>query len=126
MSDAVLRQDLTFSGDKSTSGSKAYFPASMRGQYLNWTVYVEYSGGSSAGKVQIETAFADQKVTPGIADYTGTWANLGSTIDWATGASGRQKTASVVGIFDLLGLEITTTVTSGTAKAWVIASPQAP
>lgn len=123
MAQPIVKTTLTFSGDASTSGNNAYFPASLRGQYLNWTVYVEYSAGSAAGKVQIQTAFADDWITPGLADYSGTWANLGSTLDWAVASS--QKTASVVGVYDLIRLNINTTVTTGTVKAYLIASPVA-
>lgn len=121
MSRPILRQELVFSGDAATSGSKAYFPAQPRGAFVNWTVYVEYGAGTGAGKVQIETAFASD---PNVNDYAGTWANVGSTIDWS--AASQQKASAIVGVYDLLRLEITTTVTGGTAKAYVIAASNAP
>jgi hypothetical protein len=116
MSRPLLRQELIFSGDQTTSGSKAYFPNTMRGQYVEWTVYVEYGASTTAGKVQVETAFALEPA----ADYSGTWANVGSSIDWA--AATTQKYASVTGVFDLLRLEITTTVANGPVKAYVVAA----
>ena len=117
MSRPLLAQELIFSGDSATSGSKAYFPQSLRGQYVEWTVYVEYGASVTAGKVQIETAFAADR---NMADYSGTWAAVGSTMDWAAATS--QKYTSVTGVFDLLRLNITTTVANGTAKAYVMAA----
>lgn len=116
MSRALLKQELIFSGDQVTSGSKAYFPSSLRGQYVEWTVYVEFGAGVSAGKIQLETAFANEP----LADYSGTWAAVGSTIDWA--AASTQKYASVTGVFDLLRANISTTVANGTVKAYVVAA----
>lgn len=117
MSRPLLRQELIFSGDAVTSGSKAYFPNSLRGQYVEWTLYVEFGSGVTAGKIQLETAFA---ADPAAADYSGTWAAVGSTIDWAAATS--QKYASVTGVFDLLRANISTTVANGAVRAYVVAA----
>ena len=115
MSLPLLRQALIFSPDATSQSSLAYFPAVLNGQYVEWTVYIEFSAASSAGKVQIQTAFyANPDIT-----YGGTWANVGSSIDWAANTS--QKYASVTGVFDYLRLNITTAVTSGTVSAYVVA-----
>jgi hypothetical protein len=124
MSGPVLKQKLTFSGDGLVSGSKAYFPDSFRGQFTEWTVYIEFGASVTAGKIQIETAFADTSVTSSNADYSGTWAAVGSTIDWA--AATTQKYASVTGVFDLLRLNISTTVANGPVTAYVVAASHAP
>jgi len=116
MSRPLIKQELTFSGDAVTSGSKAYFPQSMRGQYVEWTLYVEFGASVTAGKFQIETAFANDPVS----DYSGTWAAVGSTIDWA--AATTQKYASVTGVFDLLRVNISTTIANGAVKAYLVAA----
>lgn len=124
MSRALIAQELIFNNATATgtvSGSYAYFPTSLRGQYSEWTVYVEYGASTTAGKVQIETAFSADR---NAADYSGVWANIGSTIDWATGAS--QKYASVTGVFDLLRLEVNTSVANGPLRAYVVAASKAP
>ena len=125
MSKALIDQEIIFAGTTvsgTPSGSYAYFPQSLRGQYSEWTVIVEYTSGSTAGKVQVETAWANKN--QGIADYSGVWANVGSTIDWATGNS--QKYASVTGVFDLLRLEVTTSVATAPVRAYVMAASKAP
>jgi hypothetical protein len=88
------------------------FPESVRGHYTEFTVYIIFSSASAAGAVQIETA-SDYS-------YTGTWGAVGSPIAWAANTS--QKYASVTGAFAALRLRISTTVTSGTVSAWVVAS----
>jgi hypothetical protein len=118
MSRPLLSQEIFFSGDALTSGSKAYFPTSLRGQYVEWTVYIEYGASTTAGKVQIETAWAD--ATKGVGDYSGTWAPVGNTIDWA--AATTQKYASVTGVFDLLRANISTTVANGPVRAYIVAA----
>ena len=116
MSRPLIKQELIFAPDAVSADSVAYFPLALAGQYVEWTVYIEFSSGSAAGKAQIQTAFA---VDP-VRDYGGTWANVGSTIDWAAASS--QKYASVTGVFDLLRVIIDTEITTGTIKAYVIAA----
>ncbi len=117
MSGPLIKQELTFAPDATGQNSVAYFPMEgLTGQYIEWTVYIEFSSGSSAGKAQIQTAFANEPVR----DYSGVWASVGNTIDWAVQSS--QKYASVTGVFDMLRINISTAVTSGTMKAYVIAA----
>jgi hypothetical protein len=87
-------------------------PDSVRGHYTEITIYILFSHGSSAGKVQIETA---SEYT-----YANTWAAVGSTIDWA--AEDSQKYAAITGVFGALRLRVTTAVTGGTVSAWIVAS----
>jgi hypothetical protein len=138
MSRPVLWHELKFSGNASTGNDIAYVPPLIAGSYKDFTVYVEFSGASTTGAVQIESAFPTALPTGagygvpypldsiGATDYTGTWAAQGSAITWATGASGTQKTASVVGPFALLRCRISTAVTSGTVRAFIVAASQAP
>lgn len=116
MARPILKQELTFGPDATSQNSTAYFPDVLRGQYVEWIVYIEFSSGSAAGKVQIETAFANEP----IRSYSGTWAAEGSTIDWAAASS--QKKANVTGVYDMLRLRIDTAVTTGTVKAYVVAA----
>jgi len=133
MSAPVIVAELKFNNDRSTGNSVAYVPPNIAGSYKDFTVYVEFSGGSTTGAVQVESAFpTDIPTGTGIVypfvqtDYTGTWAAQGSAISWATGASGTQKTASVVGPFALLRCRISTAVASGTVRAFIVAASQAP
>jgi hypothetical protein len=109
---AVLDQALTFNGDATSIGSVAMIPDSVRGHYTEIIIYIIFSSATSAGKVQIETA-SDYT-------YTGTWAAVGSTIDWAANTS--QKYAAITGVFGALRLRVTTAATSGTVSAWIVAS----
>ncbi len=108
----VLDQALTFNGNASDQNCIAIFPPSLRGQYVEFIVYIIFSTGSAAGKVQIETAHDK--------DYSGTWATVGNTIDFAAATS--EKYAAVTGVFGALRLRIDTAVTTGTVSGWVVAS----
>lgn len=116
MARPILKQQLVFSGTGVAQNDVAYFPDVLRGQYVEWTVYVQFNASVSAGKIQIETAYAEEPVRT----YAGTWAAVGSTIDWA--AASTQKYASVTGVFDMLRLRIDTAVANGTMSAYVIAA----
>lgn len=111
-----VKQQLTFSGNASDQDCVAYFPPSLNGLYEEFTVYIEFSSGSAAGKAQIETAFPSPDIKTDT--YAGTWAAVGSTIDWAAQTS--QKYASVTGVFAMLRVRISTAVTTGTMKAFVV------
>ena len=115
---ASIFQEIKFSGDSAAQDSVAYFPPSLNGTYIEFTVYVEFSSGTSTGKVQIETAFPSPNVQ--LPTYAGTWAAVGSTIDFAAASS--QKYASVTGVFGMLRCRIQTAVTGGTVKAYVVAA----
>lgn len=119
MSRPVLMQELFFSGTGLTAGDVAYFPQSLRGQFVEFTVYIQFGASVSAGKVQIETSFPADGVS-----YGSTWAVIGSTIDWA--AQNTQKYASVTGVFADLRLNINTTVANGPMRAFVVAASHAP
>jgi hypothetical protein len=118
MSFAGIRGELIFPGNASDANLKTYFPESIMGLFVELTVYVEYSAGSAAGKVQIQTAYPSRTSD---LRYNGTWANVGSTIDWAAVSS--QKYASVSGVFADLRLNIDTAVTTGTVRAFFVAAP---
>jgi hypothetical protein len=121
MSFPILNQELTFLPDASTQHSFAYFPDSLRGQYVEMTVYVEFTASSNAGKIQIQTSHRHDTQFVVSPTYGGTWANVGSTIDYAAASS--QKYASVTGCFDDLRLDIDTAIGGGgTVRAWVVAS----
>jgi hypothetical protein len=118
MSAPLLDQELTFSGNASDANVTALIPTSLRGQFVEFTIYIEFSSGSAAGKVQLETSWQD----PGhqALQYAGTWAAVGATIDWAAASS--QKYVSVTGVFGTLRLRIDTAVTTGTVKAYIVAA----
>ena len=100
-------------GYASASGSIAPFPELIRGQYVEFIVYVEFDHTSDSGKVTIESAF-----TP---DYAGTWAQVGtSTIDWAT--IDTVKSLSVTGVFGALRARISTACTTGSLRVSVVGS----
>jgi hypothetical protein len=119
MSFAGIRGELIFPGNASDANLKTYFPESIMGLFVELTVYVEYSAGAAAGKVQIQTAYPSR--TASNLRYNGVWGNVGSTIDWAVEAS--QKYASVSGVFADLRLNIDTAVTTGTVRAFFVAAP---
>ncbi len=120
MSGPVLRQELSFAPDNATAGSFAYLPASLNGQYVEFTVYYEFDADSTAGALQLETAFIPYpQVT-----YTGTWAAIGSPVAWADDTS--QKYVSVTGVFQTLRVRISTTIATGTVRVYVVAASHAP
>jgi hypothetical protein len=110
MASQVLIDQALFTS-QTTSGVTAYFPDSLNGQYLEFTVYVDFDHSSAAGVVTVETAAR--------ADYAGTWASIG-TITWS--AIDKAHYMSVAGTFKAVRARISTTVTSGTCNAWLIAS----
>jgi len=126
MARPLLFQELTFGPDATSLASIAYVPAVLTAQYDEFTIYVEFTGGSSAGKAQIETAFPAQGTVYNntypltVGSYAGTWAAVGSSMDWAADTS--QKYTSVTGVFTLLRVRITQAVTSGTMKAFIVAA----
>lgn len=111
----LLNQELTFTSATALNGV-AYLPDVLCGQYVEFTIYVEYDATSAAGQVQLETAFANEPART----YSGTWAAIGNTLDWADDTT--QLYASVTGVFDMLRLRITSAVTDGTVKAYVKAA----
>lgn len=117
MARPLLKQELTFGPDATAQHSYAYVPASLNGQYVELTFYVQFSAGSAAGKIQIQTAYVDPQ-EPSIASLV--WSNIGSTLDWAAASS--QKHVNITGAFSALRLDIDTAVTTGTVRAWIVAA----
>ena len=103
--DQYLGQSLT------TQGVTRYFPDSLNGYYLEFTLYVTFDHTSAAGVVTVETAPS--------ADYAGTWASIG-TITWA--AIDKAHYMSVAGTFKSVRARISTAVTSGTCDIYLVAS----
>lgn len=108
MSFKVMFDQLLFEG-KTASGTVGAFPESLQGQYMEFTLYVKFDHTSAAGVVTLETA-----IDPSDAD---TWASIG-TVTWA--AIDKTHYVSVTGVFKALRARISTAVTSGTCKAWII------
>ncbi len=109
----VLNQEIFFKPDASTQHSYAYFPRFTNPYFKELKVYILFGHGTSAGKVQIQSA--------PYFDYPSNfvWANEGNTIDWA--AEDSTKAAAITGIFGQVRLDISTAVVGGTIRAWVIA-----
>ncbi len=107
-----INQELFFTPDATAQHSYAYFPEFKNPYFDRLTVYILFSHGSSAGKVQLQSA--------PYHNYPGSnaWANEGSSIDWA--AEDSTKALHIDGVYGALRLDIATAVTSGTVRAWVI------
>jgi hypothetical protein len=103
--DQYLAQGIT------TQDLTRYFPDSLNGQYLEFTLYVTFSHASAAGVVTVETAPS--------ADYAGTWASIG-TVTWS--AIDKAHYMSVAGTFKSVRARLSTGVTSGTCDLYLIAS----
>lgn len=122
----ALWQELTFLPDASSQHSFAYFPRAMNGQYADYTVYIMTSSGVSAGAVQIQTSFPPPSTGDAVlsdlpaARYTGTWANTGSAITCSSAST--QVYGSVSGVFADIRLDISTAITGGTIRAFVVAN----
>ncbi len=126
MAAPLVYRELTISGDGVTAGVYADVPPVLLGQYDEFTIYVQFSAGVSAGKVQIKTSFAwpiptsgfpyDGSFEPELASLV--WANVGSTIDWAAASS--QKYASVTGVFSRLRVYVDTTIANGTIRVGIV------
>jgi len=70
--------------------------------------HIEFSSGSAAGQVVIETS-SDPA-------YTGTWAIL-STINWA--AASKSHYVAITGVFRALRVRISSAITTGTVDVWM-------
>ena len=122
MASPVLDQQLAWTvtglptGYASASGSIAPFPDILRGQFVESIVYVEFDHTSDSGKVSIETAAQP--------DYAGTWALVGTTIDWAT--IDTVKYLAITGVFGALRARISTACTTGSLRVRVVAAHNAP
>ena len=74
------------------------------------TFYVVFGPGTTAGAVMIESAHDPA--------YTGTWAQLGSTVTWS--AASKIHTVSVTGVYLAMRARISTAVTGGTVTVVMI------
>lgn len=110
----AINQELFFKPDAATQHSYAYFPATVNPNFDRLTVYILFSHGATAGKVQLQSA--------PYHDYPGSnvWANEGSEIAWA--AEDSTVALHIDGLYGALRLDISTTVANGTIRAWVIAA----
>ncbi len=72
-------------------------------------VYVQWSAGTSAGAVTIESAHD--------ASYSGTWAPLG-TVTWT--AASKEDLLQITGIHLAIRARVSTTVTGGTVSVWAL------
>jgi hypothetical protein len=128
MAGPLVYGELTFGPDATSQNSVAYIPDTILAQSKEFTIYVFFSAGSAAGKIQAQTAFvlSPQMKAEGHniivePQSTATWASVGSTIDWA--AASTWKYASITGVFSAFRLNIDTAVTTGTVRAFIVARP---
>ena len=101
----------TFAPDATTAGSLCVMPPTLHGLALEWTFYIEFSAGSAAGVVQVETASN--------RDYTGTWASE-ATVTWS--AASKAHVVHITALMQAVRLRISTTVTGGTVVAYAMAA----
>lgn len=125
----MIYQELLLSGDGVTAGSYAEVPPVFLSQYDEFTVYVQFSAGTSAGKLQLKTSMKWPITQSGGYPYDGSfepplanlvWANVGGSLDWAVASS--QKYANVTGIFSALRVYVDTTVVGGTVRVGLVCS----
>jgi len=95
-----------------TQGSYVVLPKELDGNYNELIFYVLFDHTSDTGKVQMQTA--------PYREYSGTWAPVGNSVDWA--AIDSVKYGAVSGIFGAVRFTLTTAVTTGNASLWVICS----
>ena len=73
------------------------------GQRKEFTFHVQFTPGTTAGKVKIESALEEAS--------TGTWALQGSEVNWATDDT--DHTVSITGTFMSLRARVSTAVDGG-------------
>ena len=83
----LFNKEIFFLPDASSQHSYAYLPAIPPGESIELAVYILFSHGTTAGKVQVQSA--------PYHDYpnSNAWANEGSTIDWAADPCRKSTTA---------------------------------
>ena len=126
MAQPLLYRELTLSGDGVSAGQYAEVPQVLLGQFDEFTVYVQFGAGTTAGRLQIKSAFRwpaaggggvqNGNFEPDLANLA--WASVGSTFDWAAPSS--QKVASVTGVFSALRVYIETTVAGGSVRVGIV------
>ena len=104
----LLKQLLSAVADANTA---AIIERQTVANVREFTVYVVFSAGCSAGAVVVEAAHSE--------DYTGTWSNLG-TVNWA--AASRAHPVSVTGCHIAIRVRISTAIVGGTIDAWAVAN----
>lgn len=109
MAAPLLRQQLIAA--QTAQDTVALVPDSLSGQFIEYTLYIEFSAGAAAGSVVLETAWD--------AAYAGTWANIG-TVAWS--AASKAHYVSVTGVFSALRVRIASAITTGTINAYIIAA----
>lgn len=73
-------------------------------------VYIQWSAGTSAGGVTVETAHDSA--------YTGTWATLGAAIPWVSAS--REDVLQITGIHGAIRTRISTLIVGGTVSSWIV------
>lgn len=84
-------------------------PGDLLPQATEVAVYVEFGAGTNAGTVVVEGAH--------VANYGGTWANLG-TVAWA--AASRTHLVAITGAHAALRTRISVAVTGGTVNTYAL------
>ncbi len=92
-----------------TTGNGTVAGASYLTQCRETAIYVVWGAGTGAGVFTIETAHD--------ASYTGTWAPL-ATVTWAVVS--KADVVQITGIHMAMRARISTTVTGGTASAYLV------
>lgn len=90
-----------------TTGSATKGSGTMS-QCRESVIYVQWSAGTDAGVVKIESAHDES--------YTGTWATL-ATITWS--AASKEDVVQITGIHAAIKTRVSTTVTNGTVTTWI-------
>lgn len=83
-------------------------PGNM-GRCRETAIYIEWSGGATAGAVVVESAFNEA--------YAGTWANL-ATVNWVSAT--RVDIVQITGVHGALRTRVSSAITGGTVNTWVV------
>ena len=89
-----------------TTGNAAFGPA-VCSRAKEWVAYAEWSVGTTAGVVTVESAPYE--------GYLGTWQSLG-TLTWT--AADRADELNFTGFHLAIRFRVSTTVTGGTVTVW--------
>lgn len=94
---------------KTSQNEAGYLDVSEMAQITELGFHVEFSSGSAAGQVLIETASS--------VDYAGTWAIL-ATVNWA--AASKSHYVAITGAARVLRARISTAITTGTVDVFMV------
>ena len=97
------------SGQSATTAASREIGATFMNQCRETAVYVQWSAGTSAGVVTVESA--DQ------AGYSGTWAPL-ATVTWSAESS--ESLVQITGVMGAIRTRISTTITGGTVTTYLM------